>query len=53
MSRWWEFLWHAPRNANSEGRVFPAIFGTVVITSIMSVARFVSKDERGRLQLAR
>jgi phosphate transport system permease protein len=36
-SRWWEFLSQDPREANSEGGVFPAIFGTVVMTLIMSV----------------
>lgn len=37
-SRWWEFLSDEPREANSEGGVFPAIFGTVVMTLLMSVA---------------
>ena len=37
-SRWLEFLADDPREANSEGGVFPAIFGTVVMTLIMSVA---------------
>jgi phosphate transport system permease protein len=36
-SRWLEFLFDDPREANSEGGVFPAIFGTVVMTLIMSV----------------
>jgi phosphate transport system permease protein len=36
-SRWWEFLWAEPREANSEGGVFPAIFGTVVMTLLMSL----------------
>jgi phosphate transport system permease protein len=36
-SRWWEFLSDDPREANSEGGVFPAIFGTVVMTLIMSL----------------
>lgn len=36
-SRWGEFLTAAPREANSEGGVFPAIFGTVVMTLLMSV----------------
>ncbi|MBM4155493.1 MAG: phosphate ABC transporter permease PstA [Lentisphaerae bacterium] len=36
-SRWREFLLDEPREANSEGGVFPAIFGTVVMTLIMSV----------------
>lgn len=36
-SRWVEYLTDDPREANSEGGVFPAIFGTVVMTLIMSV----------------
>ncbi|GJM20417.1 MAG: phosphate transport system permease protein PstA [Planctomycetota bacterium] len=36
-SRWREFLFDDPREANSEGGVFPAIFGTVVMTLIMSL----------------
>jgi len=35
--RWWEYLTHAPREANSEGGVFPAIFGTVMMTLIMTL----------------
>ena len=38
LSRWREFLTDDPREANSEGGVFPAIFGTVVMTLLMSVA---------------
>ena len=34
-SRWWEFLSAEPREANAEGGVFPAIFGTVLMTLIM------------------
>lgn len=37
LSRWREFLAANPREANSEGGVFPAIFGTVVMTLIMTV----------------
>lgn len=37
-SRWLEFFTDDPREANSEGGVFPAIFGTVVMTLIMSLA---------------
>ncbi|MCE9589966.1 MAG: phosphate ABC transporter permease PstA [Planctomycetes bacterium] len=37
LSRWWEFLTDDPREANSEGGVYPAIFGTVVMTLIMSL----------------
>jgi phosphate transport system permease protein len=36
-SRWGEFLAAEPREANSEGGVWPAIFGTVVMTLIMSI----------------
>ena len=35
--RWIEFFSADPREANSEGGVFPAIFGTVVMTLIMSL----------------
>ena len=38
LSRWLEFFTDDPREANSEGGVFPAIFGTVVMTLLMSVA---------------
>ncbi len=38
LSRWEEFLTADPREANSEGGVFPAIWGTVVMTLIMSLA---------------
>ena len=37
LSRWWEFLTAEPREANSEGGVFPAIFGTVTMTLIMTL----------------
>ncbi len=37
LSRWGEFLSANPREANSEGGVFPAIFGTVLMTVIMSL----------------
>ncbi|MBL8992912.1 MAG: phosphate ABC transporter permease PstA [Spirochaetia bacterium] len=32
------FLWDEPREANTEGGIFPAIFGTFVMTLMMSVA---------------
>jgi phosphate transport system permease protein len=35
--RWWELVYDNPREANSEGGVFPAIVGTVVMTLVMSV----------------
>lgn len=34
----WDFLSGYPREANTEGGIFPAIFGTFVMTLIMSVA---------------
>lgn len=33
----WEFVSEEPREANTEGGVFPAIFGTVVMVMLMSV----------------
>ena len=38
LGRWAEFLADEPREANAEGGVFPAIFGTVAMTLIMSLA---------------
>ncbi len=37
MTRFWEFFWEDPREANTEGGVFPAIFGTVMMVIIMSI----------------
>ena len=37
-SRFWEFVSANPRESNTEGGVFPAIFGTVMMVIIMSVA---------------
>jgi phosphate transport system permease protein len=37
-SRWWEFLSAEPREANTEGGVLPAIFGTVAMVMVMSFA---------------
>ncbi len=37
-SRWKEFLTADPRQANSEGGVWPAIVGTVIMTLLMSIA---------------
>jgi len=37
LDRWIEFFTAEPREANSEGGVFPAIFGTVVMTLLMSL----------------
>lgn len=36
-SRWWEFLSDEPRQANSQGGIWPALFGTVVMTLLMTV----------------
>ena len=36
--RFWEFVSGYPRDANMSGGIFPAIFGTFVMTLIMSVA---------------
>ncbi len=36
-SRWWEFLVDEPREANSEGGIFPAIFGTIAMTLLMAI----------------
>ena len=37
LDRWIEFFTAEPREANSEGGVFPAFFGTVVMTLLMSL----------------
>lgn len=37
-SRLWEFVSADPREANTEGGIFPALFGTVMMVLIMSVA---------------
>lgn len=34
----WEFLSEYPREANTEGGIFPALFGTFVMTVLMSMA---------------
>ncbi|MFH1059529.1 MAG: phosphate ABC transporter permease PstA [Pseudomonadota bacterium] len=38
LSRWLEYLTQEPREANTEGGVMPAIFGTVVMTLLLAVA---------------
>ncbi len=38
ISRLWEFVADDPREANTEGGIFPAIFGTVMMVIIMSIA---------------
>lgn len=37
LSRWWEFLSTAPREANTEGGVFPVIVGTVMLTLLLTI----------------
>jgi phosphate transport system permease protein len=37
LSRWWEFLSDEPREANTEGGVLPAIFGTFAMTLLMVI----------------
>ena len=37
VERLWEFLTEDPREANTEGGIFPAIFGTVTMVMVMSV----------------
>ena len=37
LSRLWEFLTGDPRESNTEGGIFPAIFGTVMMVMLMSV----------------
>ena len=37
LHRIWKFLSEDPREANTEGGVFPAIFGTVIMTLVMSL----------------
>ncbi len=37
VSKLWEFVSDEPREANTEGGIFPAIFGTVLMVMIMSV----------------
>lgn len=36
--RTWEFVSGEPRESNTEGGIFPAIFGTVMLVMIMSIA---------------
>lgn len=37
-SRLGEFLWDEPRESNTEGGIFPAIFGTVMMVFLMALA---------------
>ena len=36
-SRWWEYLSAYPREANTEGGVFPVIVGTVILTLLLTI----------------
>ncbi len=38
LSKVWEFISAQPRESNTEGGVFPAIFGTVMMVLLMSIA---------------
>jgi len=38
LSRWWEFVSDEPREANTEGGILPAIFGTAAMTLLMVIA---------------
>ncbi len=38
LERWWEFVADEPREANTEGGIFPAIFGTALMVLLMTVA---------------
>jgi phosphate transport system permease protein len=38
LTRWWEFLSAAPREANTEGGIFPALFGTALMVLVMAIA---------------
>ncbi|HEY0634499.1 MAG TPA: phosphate ABC transporter permease PstA, partial [Gammaproteobacteria bacterium] len=37
VKKFWEFLTDEPREANTEGGIFPAIFGTVMMVILMSI----------------
>ena len=38
IGRWREFLWDEPRESNTEGGIFPAIFGTALMVLLMTIA---------------
>lgn len=40
LAKAWEVLWANPRECNTEGGLFPAIFGTVMLVFIMAVSCF-------------
>lgn len=37
LERFWEFMTDEPREANTEGGIFPAIFGTLTMVIVMSI----------------
>jgi phosphate transport system permease protein len=37
LSRWWEYLSTLPREANTEGGVYPVIMGTVLLTLLLTI----------------
>ena len=37
LSRWWEYLSTFPREANTEGGVYPVIMGTVLLTLLLTI----------------
>lgn len=37
LSRWWEYLSTMPREANTEGGVYPVIMGTVLLTLLLTL----------------
>lgn len=40
LTKAWELVWEDPREANTEGGVFPAIIGTVMLVFLMSMIAF-------------
>jgi phosphate transport system permease protein len=40
VAKLWELLWEEPRESNTEGGLFPAIFGTVMLVFLMSITCF-------------
>jgi phosphate transport system permease protein len=40
VAKLWELLWEEPRESNTEGGLFPAIFGTVMLVFLMSISCF-------------
>ena len=43
--RLWEFVADDPRESNTEGGIFPAIFGTVMMVFLMSIAVSPPSDQ--------